>query len=111
MLKFTVDIHLPFKTKIINLPFENNPFRDYLKPAEVSVIYKKNDDLGKENYRPVSVFSHVAKVFKRIVYNQIDNFMKDKLSNLLTGFKKNHCLMRMLETWKDTMDKGGYVCA
>ena len=41
--------------------------------------------------------------------------MKDKLSNLLTGFRKNHntqhCLMSMLEKWKKTLDKGGYICA
>ena len=41
--------------------------------------------------------------------------MNDKLSNLLTGFGKNHstqnCLMHMIEMWKDTLDKRGYVCA
>ena len=41
--------------------------------------------------------------------------MQDKLSNLLTGFRKNHstqqCLMHMLENWKNMLDKGGYVCA
>ena len=41
--------------------------------------------------------------------------MQDKLSNLLTGFRKNHstqhCLMYMLENWKNMLDKGGYVCA
>ena len=41
--------------------------------------------------------------------------MQDKLSNLLTGFRKNHstqhCLMCMLEIWKDMFDKRGYVCA
>ena len=40
--------------------------------------------------------------------------MKDKPSNLLTGFRKNHntqhCLMSMLESWKKTLDKG-YICA
>ena len=40
--------------------------------------------------------------------------MQDKLSNLLTGFRKNHstqhCLMCMLEIWKDMFDKRGYVC-
>ena len=39
--------------------------------------------------------------------------MQDKLSNLLTGFRKNHisqhCLMYMLESWKNMPDKGGYV--
>ena len=48
-------------------------------------------------------------------HQQIEDFMKDKLSNLLTGFRKNHntqhCLMSMLEKWKKTLDKGGYICA
>ena len=49
------------------------------------------------------------------MYYQIEDFMKNKLSNLLTGFLKNHgaqhCLIRMLERWKKTLDKGGYICA
>ena len=83
------------------MTFENTFFPDDLKFAEISPVYKTNDDPDKENYRPVSVLSLVAKFFERIVYNQIDNFMKDKLSDLLTGFRKNHstqhCLMYMLE--------------
>ena len=47
------------------------------------------------------------------MYMQIDTFMRDKLSKLLTGSRKNHstqhCLMSMLEIWKNTLDKGGYV--
>ena len=34
--------------------------------------------------------------------------MKDKLADLLTGFRKNnitqHCLMCMSEMWKDTLE-------
>ena len=45
----------------------------------------------------------------------VDAFMQDKLSNISTGFRKNHstqhCLMYMLEHWKNMLDKGGYVCA
>ena len=41
--------------------------------------------------------------------------MQDKLSNLLTGFRKNHstrhCLTYMLENWKNMLDKEGYVRA
>ena len=59
MLKSTVDIHLPFLTKIINYSFESGCFPDEAKHAEVSLILKKNDDLDKEIYRPVSILSHV----------------------------------------------------
>ena len=58
-----MDIHLPFITKIINVSYENTCFPDELKLAEVSPIFKKNDDLDKENYRPVNILSHVSKVF------------------------------------------------
>ena len=64
ILKSTVDIHLPLITKIINVCFENGRFPDELKLAEVSLIFKKNDDLDKENYRPVSILSHLSKVFE-----------------------------------------------
>ena len=43
-----------------------------------------------------------------------EHFMKDNLSKLLTGFRKNHstqhCLLNMLEKWKNTLDNGGFVC-
>ena len=104
MLKQTIDIHLPIMskmTKVINMSIGNNCYPDDLKLAEVSKVFKKKDDLDKENYRPVSVLTNMSKVFERIVYQQIEDFMKDKLLNLLTGFRKNHstqhCLMRMLE--------------
>ena len=115
MLKVTLDIHLSLITKIINLSFENGCFPDDLKLAEVSPIFKKNDDLDKGNYRRVIVLFNVLKGFERIIYRQIDAFMQDKLLNLLTGFRKNHstqhCLMYMLENWKNMLDKRGYVCA
>ena len=88
ILKYTVDIHLPFITKIINVSFENGHFPDELKLAEISSIFKKNNDLDKENYRSASILSHVLKVFERIMYMQIDTFIGEKLSKLLTGFRK-----------------------
>ena len=91
-------------------------FPDELKLAEVSVspILKNNDDLDKEN-RPVSILSYVSRVYEKIMYLQIDTFTRDKFLTLLTDFRKNHntqrCLTSMLEMWKNTLGKGGYVSA
>ena len=82
MLKQTIDIHLPIMTHITNMSTDNNCYPNDLKLAEVSSVFKKKDDLDKENDRPLSVLSHVSKVFERIMYQQIENFMKDKLSDL-----------------------------
>ena len=88
MLKVTLDIDLLVIMKIINLSFEMGCFPDDLKLAYVSPILKKNDNLDKGNYRLVSVLFNLSKVFERIMCSQIDAFMQDKLSNLLTGFRK-----------------------
>ena len=99
-------------TQIINMSINNNCYPDDLKLAEVSPVFKK-DDLDKGNYRPVSVTFYVSKVFERIMYQQID-LMKDRLSNLLTGFRKNHntqhFLMSMLERWKKNVGQRLYMC-
>ena len=42
--------------------------------------------MNKENYRLICILSHMFKVFERVFYNQLNDFMKDKLSNILTGF-------------------------
>ena len=75
MLRVILDIHVSLITKIINLSFENGCFLDDLKLAEVSRMFKKNDDLDNENYRPFSVLFNVSKVFEIIIYSQIDVFM------------------------------------
>ena len=42
-------------TQCINKSFAGGEFPDFLKQANVSPIFKKNDPLDKENYRPVSI--------------------------------------------------------
>ena len=67
----------------------------------------------KENYRPVSLLSHMSKVFEKILYNQLNDFIKDKLSNILTGFQKchsaRHSLLITIEKWKRVLDEAIFV--
>ena len=46
----------------------------------------------------------MSKLFERILYNQPNGFMKDKVSNVLTGFGKGqsaqYSLMIVIEKWK-----------
>ena len=71
--------------------------------------------MNKENYRPISLLSHTSKVFERILNNQLNDFMKDKLSNILTGFRKGrkaqHSLLIMIEKWKRALDENMEVGA
>ena len=110
ILEQYVDVYLPFLTKAINHAITENTFPEQLKKSEVIPLYKKEDPLKKENYKPVSLLPHVSKVFERIIYKQINIYMKDKLSKNITGFRKSHgtrhSLTTMLEKWKSALDKG-----
>ena len=71
-------------------------------------LFKKADPLYKTNYRPVSLLSHISKVFERLIYNQINEYVETFLSRLLTGLRKNqntHSLLKMLENFKEALDK------
>ena len=76
------------------------------------------DCMNKENYRPVCFLSHLSKFFERILYNQLNDFMTDKLSNILTGFRKGNSaqhslltLLIMIEKWKRALDENMTVRA
>ena len=106
---------MPILTDIINNSIKNGVFPDELKLAEVIPLFKKADPFDKSNYCPVSLLSHMSKVFERIIYNQINEYIEPFLSNLLTGFRKNHntrhSLLKMLESFKEALDKSNSVSA
>ena len=65
-------------TTIINNSLKDGLFPNELKLADISPVFKKDDDLNKENYRSVSILSHMSKVSERTFYKQIDRFMTSK---------------------------------
>ena len=85
-------------TKSINHMFTKSDFPKELKKLKVIPVYKKEDALRDENYRHVSLLSHVSKVFGRIISKQITNYMENKLSKYITGFRKSHGTQHSLIT-------------
>ena len=66
------------------------------------------------NYRPISVISAFAKVFERIVYNQLSSYLSENnvLSQYQSGFRYFHSTVTALLTdkWAFNIDCG-YVNA
>ena len=60
----SIDTYLPVLTDIINNSIRDGTFPDELKLAEVTTIFKKADPFDITNYRPVSLLSHVSKVYE-----------------------------------------------
>ena len=113
ILKDSLSEYIKELTTIIDNCLKDGLFPNELKLTNVSPVFKKDDDLNKENYRPVSILSHMSKVFERIFYKQIDRFMTSKFSPFLCGFRKNrnsqYSLLKMIEVWKNNLDKGNEI--
>ena len=114
ILKQSLDIYLPYLTKSVNYTINEGEFPAELKHSEVISLFKKEYPLKKENYRPVSLLPHLSKVFERIIYKQINEYMENKLSKFITGFRKlhgtQHSMVSMLEKWRKALDKKEYIC-
>ena len=80
ILKDSLSVYTKELTTIINNCLKDGLFPNELKLADVSPVFKKDDDLNKENYRPASILSHMSKVSECIFYKQIDRFMTSKFS-------------------------------
>ena len=101
-------------TDCVNKSFENGAFPDCLKEANVSPIFKKDDPLDKENYRPVSILPLLSKVFEKLIYKQLSNYAESFLSSILCGFRKvhnnqQHALFKLLHSWQKELDQKGFV--
>lgn len=110
----------PILTNIINKEFRNLSFPNKLKNADIVPIFKRDkkkrkDPTDVKNYRPVSVLPSTSKVFERIIQLQIADFISDKLSPYLCGYRKGfsaqHALISLIEYWRSILDKRGYAGA
>ena len=101
---FTPKIHNDINQAIISGEFPNN-----LKLADVTPAHKKGDRTDKCNYRPVSLLSSLSKLFERILFYQINEYMDKKLSMYLCGFRSGYssqyCLLMLIEKWRSSLDK------
>ena len=77
---------------VTNMSILHGVFPDELKIAKVIPLYKGGESKLLVNYRPVSVFPVLSKVFERLMYNRILEFINenDVIYNLQFGFRKNH---------------------
>ena len=100
-------------TQCVNKSFESGEFPDCLKQAKVSPIFKKDDPLHKENYRPVSILPLLSKVYEKLLYYQLSDYVENIFNIILCGFRKaystQHALFKLLQSWQKELDEKGMV--
>ena len=95
---------------LVNFSIRTSTFPEALKRAEITPIFKKNDLLNKQNYRPVSTLPCLSKIFEGVLVAQLTTYFNQIFSPYLSGFRKQHScqtvLLRYVENCKINLDNG-----
>ena len=109
ILQENADLFSSPLTAFFNKLVVESTFPDELKLANISSLYKKDDRMRKQNYRPISLLQAISKIFDRIIYNQLIDYLSAFLSPLLGGFRKGcsteRVLLNFLQACKASLDK------
>ena len=74
----------------------SNKFPKYLKKADITPVFKKDENFMKTNYRPVTILPTVSKIYERCLYDQINEYFQPLFSKLQCSFRKGQIAQHYL---------------
>ena len=86
------------------------------KTANVAPGLKPGKDrYDKSSYRPISLTGIFGKILERYIQDKISDYIDTLLSDIISTYRKkystNSVLMKLIEDWKNNLDKKKYVGA
>ena len=67
----------------------------------------------KRTNRPISILTSLSPVFEKLLYQQINRFVRGKSSTFLYSFRKNHstqhALLKLVQEWQTCLDNQGKI--
>ena len=115
ILKQNTILYIKPLTHLVNSSINKGIFPDELKIAKVIPIFKSGNKESIENYRPISILSVFTKVFEKVMYKHLINFVdkNDILYKYQFGFRRqhstNHAVITLVEKITNALDKGKVV--
>ena len=114
LLKMAADIIAPSLTSIFEKSIYTGIFPAEWKLARVTPVLKRGTKSDLNNYRPISVIPVVSKVFEKIIYDQLYEYLNDNklLSDrgCQSGFRSLHstltALLEVTNMWSVNIDNG-----
>ena len=100
---------------LFNTSLETSQFPDPWKIARVSPIFKDGDKTEKSNYRPISELPVVSRLFEKLVFNQLYQYLNGNcfINSNQSGFRELYstatCLRKNTDDWYNGMDTGNLV--
>ena len=115
IIKENKDLISYFVYNNFNNALSSSQYQNGLKYVHVTPVFKKDDKFDKSSYRPISILPNLSKVYERIMQNQIYPYLNKIFSKYQCGFRKGfsaqHCLIAMIEKWRQSLDSGGQAAA
>ena len=114
-LKAGLPILAEFLCDIFNLSLATGVFLDCWKVARVAPIFKNGEQTDRSNYRPISVLPVLSRVFEKLVYNQLYEYLEENKHLFLhqSGFRSLHSVVTSLlnntNDWYVNIDNGKYT--
>lgn len=102
-------------TQLINLSFQSGEVPNELKIAKVIPLYKAGNEMEFSNYRPVSILPIFSKVFEKIMYFRLEEYLNKNniLSSNQFGFRSGHstalAVSLFIERIYDALDENEYA--
>ena len=92
---------------ICNLSLTHGVFPETLKTANVISLFKKDNQMFFNNYRPVSLLSTFSKILEKVMYERLLDFLNEHkiLFQYQFGFRKNHSTQLALTVLMDKVIK------
>ena len=114
-MKLSIEFIIDPLTHICNQPLMEGIFPQQLKIANVIPLYKSDDPMHFNHYRPVSLLCILSKVFERIMYVRLLKFL-EKMKIIYEkqfGFRKHHstymALILLMDKITKSLNKGEFV--
>ena len=102
-------------THLFDISISSSSFPDIMKCVELCPPFKNDDNMKRENYRPVSVLTAFSKVCESLLNDQLIEYFYELFNVLLCAFQtKYSCqslLIKMIDDWKIALDKNHVVGA
>ena len=117
LLQLAAPIIAPSINYLVNLSLINGQVPTDLKLARVTPIFKRKGsaDLA-ENYRPISIVGHIAKIFEKAVYSQFIQYLTDHSfitpmqSAFIAGHSTTTALHKVVDDLLENMDDHMISC-
>ena len=112
VLKLAAPVIYKQLTDLFNLSLKSREYPDDWRLAKVSPVFKAGERNDPNNYRPISVLSTISRVFEKLVYEQIYNYLikNNILDTRQSGFRSLHstvtALLDLTNQWCFNIDRG-----